>query len=59
MQKTSAEIEKKDEHTVYIGSLIKGYIQFHLTPRLNPLTIQNQLQDLVVVEPLKKRHTQC
>ena len=43
MQKTSAGIEKKDGHTVYTGSLIKSYIQSHLTPRWNPLNNSKQI----------------
>jgi len=33
----SAGIEKKKVHTVYTGSLIKSYIQSHLTPMWIPL----------------------
>jgi len=55
IQKASAGIEKKDEHTYYTGSLIKSYIQSHLTPRWNPLINRNQIQDLVILEPFKNK----
>ena len=34
---TSAGMRRKGQASFYIGSFIKSYIQFHLTPRWNPL----------------------
>jgi len=51
----NARIEKNKAHTVYIGSLIKSYIQSHLTPMWIPLNQQTtHLQNLVVLEPFNK-----
>jgi len=52
----SAGFEKNEAHTIYIGSLVKRYIQSHLTPRWIPLKQQTtHLQKLVVLEAFKNK----
>jgi len=46
--------EEKGTH-IYIGSLIKSYIQSHLTPRWIPLNQTKTLTKLVVLEPFKNK----
>jgi len=52
--------EKNNASTLYTGSLIMSYIQFHLTPRWSSLnTSCNQLQHTTVLEPYKNHTTKA
>jgi len=52
--------EKNNASSLYTGSLIMSYIQFHLTPRWNSLkTSCNQLQHTTVRELYKNNTTKA
>jgi len=52
--KISAGMRRRLYTSFYTGSLIKSYIQFHLTPRWNPLKNSfKHLQNTAVLEPYK------
>ena len=53
----NAGMRRKGQTSFYTGSLIQSYIQFHLTPKWNPLKQYQSLTTTTVLEHYKNNTT--